>query len=563
MRKKWEYRELDDEKIDSIASKFGVPKLLATVLVSRGIVDDEEIKVFLKPTRNDFHDPYLMPDMKKAVDRIVKAIESQEKVIIYGDYDVDGITSITVLKKFLKNSCGLDVGYYIPNRLNEGYGLNNGAIDKIKEDGYSLIITVDCGISAIDEIEYANQLGMEVIVTDHHEPLDVLPSAIAVVDLKRKDNTTYPFDSLAGCGVAFKLCQALGMRLGIDEKEYLKYLDIVCVGTISDIVPLVDENRVIAKLGLKLVEVTRNPGLKSLLNAAGYKDINSTTISFGVAPRINACGRMGHEEEALKLFLTENLVEASTITGKLNEYNRQRQEIEKNIYDEAIRMIEKNGEDKKAIVLGSHNWHHGVIGIVSSKITEMYYKPSILVCFEGEEGKGSGRSVAGFDLHGALVDLSKYLEKFGGHEMAVGLSIKKSEFNRFKDAFEKYAEDKKVGDLVPVIEIDKLVDFKDVDIDTVRQLDLLEPFGEANRSPVFAFKNLRIDSIRALSDGKHLKMTLKENGIIVNAIGFNLGYLSREYMIGDRIDIAGNLEINSFNGKDSIQINIKDIMKSI
>ena len=563
MRKKWEYRELDDEKINSIASKFGVPKLLATVLVSRGIVDDEEIKVFLKPTRNDFHDPYLMPDMEKAVDRIVNAIESQEKVIIYGDYDVDGITSITVLKKFLKNSCGLDVGYYIPNRLNEGYGLNNGAIDKIKKDGYSLIITVDCGISAIDEIEYANKLGMEVIVTDHHEPLDILPSAIAVVDLKRKDNTTYPFDSLAGCGVAFKLCQALGMRLDIDEKEYLKYLDIVCVGTISDIVPLVDENRVIAKLGLKLVEVTRNPGLKSLLNAAGYKDINSTTISFGVAPRINACGRMGHEEEALKLFLTENMVEASTITGKLNEYNRQRQEIEKNIYDEAIRMIEKNGEDKKAVVLGSHNWHHGVIGIVSSKITEMYYKPSILVCFEGEDGKGSGRSVAGFDLHGAVVDLSKYLEKFGGHEMAVGLSIKKSEFNRFKEAFEKYAEDKNIGELVPVIEIDKLVDFRDVNIDTVRQLDLLEPFGEANRSPIFAFKNLRIDSIRALSDGKHLKMTLKENGIIVNAIGFNLGDLSREYMIGDRIDIAGNLEINSFNGKDSIQINIKDIMKSI
>ena len=259
-----------DEKKNSVVRK---PHSATS---NTSIVDDEEIKVFLKPTRNDFHDPYLMPDMEKAVDRIVNAIESQEKVIIYGDYDVDGITSITVLKKFLKNSCGLDVGYYIPNRLNEGYGLNNGAIDKIKKDGYSLIITVDCGISAIDEIEYANKLGMEVIVTDHHEPLDILPSAIAVVDLKRKDNTTYPFDSLAGCGVAFKLCQALGMRLDIDEKEYLKYLDIVCVGTISDIVPLVDENRVIAKLGLKLVEVTRNPGLKSLLNAAGYKDINST-----------------------------------------------------------------------------------------------------------------------------------------------------------------------------------------------------------------------------------------------------------------------------------------------
>ena len=436
MRKKWEYSELDNEKIESISKKFNVSKLLATVLVNRGIVEDEQIDVFLNPTRDDFHDPYLMPDMKKAVDRIIKAIDTQEKVIIYGDYDVDGITSITVLKKFLK-TCGLDVGYYIPNRLNEGYGLNRDAIDKIKKDGYDLIITVDCGISAIDEIKYANSLGMETIVTDHHEPLDTLPPAIAVVDLKRKDNTTYPFDSLAGCGVAFKLCQALGIRLGIDEKEYLKYLDIVCVGTISDIVPLVDENRVIAKLGLKLVEVTRNPGLRALLNASGYKQINSNTISFGVAPRINACGRMGYEEEALKLFLTDNITQASDITAKLNQYNKERQEIERNIYDEALNMIEKDGEKKKSIVLGSHNWHHGVIGIVSSKITEMYFKPSILICFEGENGKGSGRSIPGFDLHGALVDLSGYLDKFGGHEMAVGLSLKKSEFNRFKEAFEK------------------------------------------------------------------------------------------------------------------------------
>lgn len=562
MRKKWEYSELDNEKIESISKKFNVSKLLATVLVNRGIVEDEQIDVFLNPTRDDFHDPYLMPDMKKAVDRIIKAIDTQEKVIIYGDYDVDGITSITVLKKFLK-TCGLDVGYYIPNRLNEGYGLNRDAIDKIKKDGYDLIITVDCGISAIDEIKYANSLGMETIVTDHHEPLDTLPPAIAVVDLKRKDNTTYPFDSLAGCGVAFKLCQALGIRLGIDEKEYLKYLDIVCVGTISDIVPLVDENRVIAKLGLKLVEVTRNPGLRALLNASGYKQINSNTISFGVAPRINACGRMGYEEEALKLFLTDNITQASDITAKLNQYNKERQEIERNIYDEALNMIEKDGEKKKSIVLGSHNWHHGVIGIVSSKITEMYFKPSILICFEGENGKGSGRSIPGFDLHGALVDLSGYLDKFGGHEMAVGLSLKKSEFNRFKEAFEKYVEEKDISDIVPIIEIDKQIDIKDIDCETVRQLDLLEPFGEANRRPIFVYKNLRIDSIRALSDGKHLKMTLKDNGTIINTIGFNMGHLSKDYMIGDKIDVAGILEINSFNGKEFVQINMKDIMKSL
>lgn len=562
MRKKWKYKELDEEKIDEIVKKFNVPELLATVLVNRGIVDDEEIRVFLNPTRSDFHDPYLMPDMEIAVERIIKAINNQEKVIIYGDYDVDGITSITVLKKFLK-TCGLEADYYIPNRLSEGYGLNKAAIDYIKEKEYTLIITVDCGISGIEEIEYANSLGIETIVTDHHEPMEVLPPAVAIVDLKRKDNDTYPFKSLAGCGVVFKLTQALGMRLGIDEKEYLKYLDIVCVGTISDIVPLVDENRVIAKLGLKLVEVTRNPGLKALLNASGYKVVNSNTISFGIAPRINACGRMGYEEEALKLFLTENLVQASEITERLNKYNRDRQEIEKNIYDEAIKMMEKEDSNAQSIVLGSNNWHHGVIGIVSSKITEMYFKPSILICFEGEDGKGSGRSIPGFDLHEALAETAKYLEKYGGHEMAVGLSLKKKNFNRFKEAFEKYVEEKDITGIVPIIEIDKQISLKDIDSNIVKQLDLLEPFGEANRRPIFVYKNLKIDSIRALSDGKHLKMTLKDGNTIVNAIGFNMGQLSKEYMIGDRIDVVGTLEINAYNGREMVQINVKDIMKSL
>ena len=562
MRKKWKYKELDEERIDEIVKKFDVPELLATVLVNRGIVDDEEIRVFLNPTRSDFHDPYLMPDMEIAVEIIIKAIDNQEKVIIYGDYDVDGITSITVLKKFLK-TCGLEADYYIPNRLSEGYGLNKAAIDYIKEKEYTLIITVDCGISGIEEIEYANSLGIETIVTDHHEPMELLPPAVAIVDLKRKDNDTYPFKSLAGCGVVFKLTQALGMRLGIDEKEYLKYLDIVCVGTISDIVPLVDENRVIAKLGLKLVEVTRNPGLKALLNASGYKVVNSNTISFGIAPRINACGRMGYEEEALKLFLTENLVQASEITERLNKYNRDRQEIEKNIYDEAIKMMEKEDSNAQSIVLGSNNWHHGVIGIVSSKITEIYFKPSILICFEGEDGKGSGRSIPGFDLHEALAETAKYLEKYGGHEMAVGLSLKKNNFNRFKEAFEKYVEEKDITGIVPIIEIDKQISLKDIDSNIVKQLDLLEPFGEANRRPIFVYKNLKIDSIRALSDGKHLKMTLKDGNTIVNAIGFNMGQLSKEYMIGDRIDVVGTLEINAYNGREMVQINVKDIMKSL
>ena len=367
MNKKWEFYEKDEEKIKRVQQEFKISKLLATVIVNKNLSTKEEIETFLNPTRNDFHDPYLMPDMNIAVNRIIKAIESKEKVIIYGDYDVDGITSITVLKKFLKDR-GLEVDEYIPNRLNEGYGLNKNAIEKIVSNNYKLMITVDCGISGIEEIEYANSLGLETIVTDHHEPSDVLPNALAVVDAKRKDNK-YPFNQLAGVGVVFKLIQAIGMKYKLDEKEYLKFLDIVCVGTISDIVPLVDENRIIAKLGLMLIKVTKNIGLKTLINTIGYKKIDSSAISFGVAPRINACGRMGCEREALNLFLTEDFTEATEISKRLNEYNKQRQDTEKRIFEEVLQKIEKNEKDMPCIILANENWHHGVIGIVASKIT--------------------------------------------------------------------------------------------------------------------------------------------------------------------------------------------------
>ena len=561
MNKKWEFYDSDNAKIKEISQKFNISELLATVLVNRNIKTDEEIKLFLNPTRNDFHDPYLMPDMKIAVDRIIRAIDEKEKTMIYGDYDVDGITSITVLSKFL-NQCGLNVGYYIPNRLNEGYGLNKKAIKTIADEGYKLIITVDCGISSTEEIDYAYSLGMEVIITDHHEPLDILPNALAIIDCKRKDNK-YPFNSLAGVGVSFKLIQAIGQRLNLPEKEYLKYLDIVCIGTISDIVPLVDENRVIAKLGLMLIKQTKTPGVKALLKATSYKEVNSTTVSFGIAPRINACGRMGHEKDALELFLTENIVEAEQITEKLNEYNKQRQNIEKRIFEEAIAKIEKNEENKKnMIILGSENWHHGVIGIVSSKITELYYKPSILICFENDNGKGSGRSIPGFDLHEALCLASDYLEKYGGHEMAVGLSLKKKDFKAFKEKLESIAENLHTDELTPIIKIDKEITLNDIKIENVKELNLLEPFGESNKTPIFIYRNLKIDSIRALSEGKHLKLTLKDENKIINAIGFNMGKYSEEYLIGDKIDVIGVLEINTFNGIESVQINMKDIRKS-
>ena len=562
MNKKWGFYEFKEDIVQDIVAKFGISEVLARILVNRDITKEEGVKVFLEPTRNDFYDPLLLPDMKKAVDRIIKAIETKEKVVIFGDYDVDGITSVTVLKKFLKER-GLETGYYIPNRLEEGYGLNQNAIEKIKEEKYTLMITVDCGISSINEIEECNKLGIQTIITDHHEQAEKIPNAYAVVDAKRKDNQ-YPFRELAGVGVVFKLIQAISKELGLEDKEYLKYLDIVAIGTISDIVPLVDENRVIAKLGLRLVEMTRNIGLKELINTLGYSKIDSNTISFGVAPRINACGRMGHQEEALKLFLTDNIVEAKDITRNLNKYNTERQEKEKEILRQALEELENEDlENKSTIVLGGDNWYHGVIGIVASKITESFFKPTILIDFEDGEGKGSGRSIPGFDLHEALNYSSEHLEKFGGHAMAVGLTIKKEEFENFKSKFEEIAKIKNVKQIQPIIKIDSQITRKDFNFETIKEIKKLEPFGEKNERPKFLYKNLKINSIRALSEGKHLKLTLKDDNFMIDAIGFNLGSLASEFLIGDKVDVVGTLEENNYNGMEKIQINIKDIMKAI
>ena len=559
MIKKWEFYNSDEKLVNEICEKYNLNKVIGKIIVNRHVVNDEDVRIFITPTRDDFHNPFLFKGMDIAVDRIIKAINNKEKILIYGDYDVDGITSTTVLKKYLMDR-GISVDTYIPNRLHEGYGLNKKAIDTIKERNIDLIITVDCGISAIEEVDYAVRLGMDIIVTDHHEVGEKLPNALAVIDAKRKDNT-YPFRALAGVGVVFKLIQALSIKLEIKPEEYLKYLDLVCVGTISDIVPLEGENRTIAKLGLMLIKVTRNLGLRELIKSSGYKEIDSNTISFGVAPRINACGRMGHEEEALKLFLAEDLESATKITKELNEYNTLRQSTEKAIYEEAVQQIEKNHLDaNNSIVLGGKGWHHGVIGIVSSKVTDKYYKPSILLSFEDNIAKGSGRSVPGFDLYEGLAKCEDLLEKYGGHSMAVGLTLKKENLENFKERFELFI--KNIKELVPIIYIDDELKLKDINMDLVKSISILEPFGEANKVPLFLIRNLKIDSIRALSEGRHLKLTLRDENFVINAIGFELGYLAEEYRIGDRIDVVGTLEINSFNGFSSIQINMKDIRKS-
>lgn len=561
MNKCWQYYETNEKLIEQISNKFNINKLLAQILINKGIIEDKEIEIFLNPNRNNFYDPFLMPDMEKAVDRIINAIKNKENILIYGDYDVDGITSTAVLKKFLEDR-GVIADYHIPNRLKEGYGLNKQAIEEIAKKRTQLMITVDCGISAVEETDFAKSLGIETIITDHHEPGEILPNAFAIIDAKIKTNK-YPFNQLAGVGVVFKLIQAISIKLGLEEKEYLKYLDLVCLGTISDIVPLIDENRVIAKLGLKLVNVTKNLGLKTLLILSGYKVADSNTISFGIAPRINACGRMGFADEALQLLLSNEREEVFELAEKLNEYNKERQEKEKEIFEEAIKQIDKKEEKNPAIILGGKGWHHGVTGIVSSKITEMYFKPSILIGFEGEEGKGSGRSIPGIDLHEAILKCNNKLEKFGGHAMAIGLSMKRQNFEIFKKEINEYLKKKNISQIKQIIMIDAVANLKDITIKTVQELELLEPFGEVNKTPIFCFKNLKIDSIRALTDGKHLKINLRDDNMLISAIGFNMGDKSTEYKLGDRVDVIGSLEINEYNGMKSIQLNLKDIMKSL
>ena len=562
MNKKWETYKIDPAKIENVSKKHNISKLTAQILLGREIETDEDIQKFLNPKLEDLYDPYEFKDMDLAVNRIIRAIDNNEKITIYGDYDVDGITSSTILVKFLKEQKA-DVGYYLPNRLTEGYGLNKNAIEQIKEKGTTLIITVDCGISAYDEIEYAKSIGLDVIVTDHHECPETIPNCIAVIDAKRPDNT-YPFNSLAGVGVSFKLIQALCIKLNLPKEDFLKYLDIVALGTVADIVPLIDENRIIVKYGLEKMRETTNVGLKALITTSDFKTIDSSTISFGLAPRMNACGRMGKAEKATQMLLTDEYEEALQIAQELQKMNKERQEIEKNIIDETLSIIdEKNLKDNKIIIVGNENWHHGVIGIVASKITEEYYKPSILVCFEGNEGKGSGRSVDGFDLHSALVACDKYLEKYGGHEMAIGLTIKKENFENFKKAMLEYSKDKLPDDLIPTIRYDADINSNIISKQTIEELKKLEPYGEANPMPIFNYKNVRVDSVRTLSNDKHLKLNIKDNHKIFGGIAFNLGNMKDSIRMGDKLDVLCRLEINQYNGIESIQLNIKDIKKSI
>lgn len=558
MQKVWSVKKYDKEKINELVIKYNISEMLAKLILAREI---EDVDMFLNGTLEDLNDPYKMKDMEKFVERINKAKENNEKICIYGDYDVDGITSITVMYKFLKK-LGLDVIYYLPDRLMEGYGVNTGALDKIKNEGVKLVITVDCGITAVKEVNYAKSIGLDMCITDHHECADKLPEAICIVNPKQKDDET--FSMLAGVGVAFKCITALAQKYNMSKDSYLKYLDIVAVGTISDIVPLVDENRIISKYGLEMMKETKNLGLKSLLNIINFKNIDSTMVSFGMAPRINACGRMGNAGVAVELLLEKDKSVADSLATKLNNQNTKRQQVEKKIFDAAEKMIQKNHLDlKNSIVLYNENWHNGVIGIVASRLVSIYYKPVILLTKENGVVRGSGRCPTGFSLYDTLTKCKESLIQFGGHELAAGLSIEEDKINEFTDVFEKVVTDGIVGEVKQIISVDERINYRDLNVNLLKDISTLKPYGQANREPLFLYKGLKVQSIRTIKEDKHLKLTLRDDKYQIEALAFSQGNRRDELRLGDKVDVLCSVDINTYTTPRTIQLILQDFKKSV
>lgn len=560
LKKKWILKEFDKNRVVEISKTFKISPLTAIILYNRGVREDDDIREFLERDLGRMHDPFLMKDMDKATERIYQAKENNEKITIYGDYDVDGITSIAILYKYLKNM-GIEVDYYVPDRMVEGYGVNRDALDKIHEGGTSLIITVDTGITAVEEAEYAKSIGLDFIVTDHHECKEKIPEVYAAIDPKRKD-CPYPFKSLAGVGVVFKLIQALD-KDNSPENLMDEYADLMCLGTVADISPLIDENRVIVTEGLKRFKTTKNIGLKALIDVStNGKAITTSTIGYTIAPRINASGRLGCASTSVELFLTEDEKKAAELADSLCHENTLRQQTEQKMFKEALEYIEQHPEIKNddILVIPHENWHHGIVGIVSSKITEKYYKPSILFAVDGGSAKGSGRSVSGFNLFGALEHSSDLLEKFGGHELAAGLTIKAENIEPFRKAINEYAKGKiEEATLIPTISLDAQIKVTYITIDTVHDINRLQPFGVNNPTPAFAVRNIKIHRISVMSEGKHLRMTLFKDGKYVDAVGFGMGDYYSMFKEGDFIDVAFALDINDYKGFQNVQMILKDM----
>lgn len=557
--KKWELRSFDN-KINSAGCNL--PTLAQIVLLARGMENKEQVTEFLRTDLSLLLDPFLIPDMDKAVYEIEDALAKKKKIAVYGDYDVDGVTATYVIVKYLESK-NATYEYYIPDRISEGYGLNMQAIDTLHNDGVELLITVDSGITAIAETEYARSIGMKVVITDHHECKDELPLAEAVVNPRRADSN-YPFKELAGVGVAFKLVCALEKDSCTIEEMINAYGDIVAIGTIADVMPLISENRAIVYNGLKILEHTKNKGLYALmkkLNIYG-KTITAANVSFMMAPRINAAGRLGGAATAARMLLTNSEKEAAELANLLCEMNAQRQEAENEIYKEISERIE-NEFDKvrdKAIVLWGENWHNGVIGIVASRLAEKYFAPTVLISIDNESGKGSGRSIKGFNLYQALEKNSAYLKKYGGHEMAVGLTIEIDKLEDFRQALNNYCIDViNEEDIVPTITVDCEVTPDMLSIAQVQSLATLEPFGMGNSQPIFVIKNMQIDELTPIGKDKHVKLKVSKDGKWFYALGFGLPTIGCQFTEGDTVDIVCSADINEFKGNRSVQLVIKDI----
>jgi len=551
--KAWNVYKGDETKIAKLAKETNVSPVFASILLERGIDTKEAAKVFLNPEKNQpFYDPFLMKDMEKGVNRIIEAVKSKEKIVVYGDYDVDGITATSLLTNTLKK-LGANVDFYIPDRQLEGYGLNMEALKKLSDNGADLVVTVDCGIAGIEEVKTANKF-LDVIITDHHIPSDSLPEAIAVINPQRED-CAYPDKNLSGVGVAFKLCQALYKK--IKNKDFTDDLEFVALGTIADIVPLIGENRKLVKEGLKAIQDSTKPGIKALIevSALAGRDIGPGQVGFGLAPRLNASGRIGHAKDGVSLLLADSYEVALAIAEKLNDSNMERQEIEKEILKEAqAKLNELDISKLHSIVLDGENWHPGVIGIVASRLVDLYYLPTIIISHQGEEAKGSCRSIRALHMYEALSHNSEYLIGFGGHSQAAGLTIKTSEIPKFREAFENYvANTLAEEDYIQTVNLAAIMTPDEVTGDFIDELELLEPFGMGNSKPVFGAKNILGKNVRVMGrNNEHLSFAV---GNYANRSAIAWGKSEYADIVArERIDICYTAQSDEWQGEKRIEL---------
>ena len=565
MREKiWNYKNkaLSREEIEEFSASCGVGPAMAVILLNRGIKTPKAVNSYMKKSLEDIHNPFMLDGMEDAVERILSALEKNEKIVIYGDYDVDGITSTATVYKFLKSQ-GADVSYYIPDRFSEGYGINVLAINKMARDGAKLMITVDCGITAVGEVEFAKTQGLDIIITDHHTCREELPKAVAVINPKRMDSS-YPFSGLAGVGVAFKLVLALAIKLGMNTKDvFMEYVDMVALGTIADVVPLVDENRVIADKGINSIENTNNKGIRALMELAGAggKTVDANAVAFFASPRLNAAGRLENASLSVELMICEDDARAREIAVHLDRLNQERKDIEQKIFEEAYAKAEAMGEDKLVYVISGENWNHGVIGIVASRIAELFYRPCILISVEDGKGKGSGRSVPEMNLFDALSSCEELLTAFGGHSQAAGLSIAEENLEEFSKKINEFAKKNiDVATLVPKLSIDCNLGGQNVTMQAAKMIESLAPFGEGNELPVFSMQGLKVIASQTMGAQKnHLRLRLSDGANVFNAVGFGMGDVSDKLGIGTTVSVAFNMNINAYQGSENLQLMLKDI----